>query len=83
MGNNARISGCRVIVCVILIWLVCPLQAAVAGNLFIDLGRGPVQIYVPSSYDPKTPAPLLMLLHGYGATGQLQEDYMQFAPVAD
>ena len=69
----------------VLVCLLCLVQtaAAVAVDLFIDLGRGPVQFYVPSSYDPETPAPLLMLLHGYGATGQLQEDYMQFAPVAD
>ncbi len=78
-----KISGCRVIVCVLIIWLLCPAQTAVAGDVFIDLGRGPVRIYVPSSYDPETPAPLVMLLHGYSATGQIQEDYLQFAPVAD
>lgn len=83
MDLKARINGCRFIVYVLLIWLVCPLQAAAAGDLFIDLGRGPVHIYVPSSYDPETPTPLIMLLHGYGATGQIQEDYMQFAPIAD
>ncbi len=80
-----KISGCRVIVCVLVIWLMCPAQVAIAGagELFIDLGRGPVLVRVPASYDPETPTPLVMLLHGYGATGQLQEAYMQFAPIAD
>ncbi len=54
-----------------------------AGEAVIDLGRGPVVVHIPSSYDPSVPAPLLLLLHGYSATGAVQEAYMQFAPVAE
>src|SRR5688572_2092944 len=40
-------------------------------------------LHVPPGLDPEVPAPLVILLHGYGASGALQEAYMQFAPLAD
>jgi polyhydroxybutyrate depolymerase len=49
----------------------------------IDLGRGPVLVRVPADYDPATPAPLVLLLHGYSGNGAYQETYMQFAPLVD
>ena len=49
----------------------------------IDLGRGPVNFHVPGSYKPANPAPLVILLHGYGGTGDVQEDYMRFRPMAN
>lgn len=39
------------------------------ADIFVDLGRGPVQVHVPSSYNPSKPAPLVLLLHGYGQGG--------------
>jgi hypothetical protein len=42
-------------------------------NIEIDLGRGPVTVNVPASYDPAQLAPLVMLLHGYSMTGQTQK----------
>lgn len=56
---------------------------AVAGDLTIDLGRGPVTVFVPASYDPGVPTPLVLLLHGYGSDGALQEAYMRFLPLAE
>ena len=50
---------------------------------YIDLGRGPVYIHVPSGYDPDIPTPLVLLLHGYGGSGDWQESYMQFGPLVD
>ena len=35
----------------------------------------PYQHNVPDGYDPATPTPLLLLLHGYGAAGALQAAY--------
>lgn len=32
-------------------------------------GSRPVEPLLPSSYDPEVPVPLLILLHGYGASG--------------
>ena len=49
----------------------------------IDVGRGPVGVHVPPSYDPGTPTPLVLLLHGYGASGAILESFMQFTPLAD
>ena len=49
----------------------------------IDVGRGPVGVHVPPSYDPGTPMPLVLLLHGYTSSGAIQESYMQFTPLAD
>jgi polyhydroxybutyrate depolymerase len=50
----------------------------------VDGGRGPVNVYVSDAYDPETPAPLLMMLHGYGATGGgVEGGYFQFLPYAD
>lgn len=58
-------------------------SAALGGDLFLNLGRGPVRIYIPSTYNPETPAPLVILLHGYGSSGAGQESYMRFAPLSE
>jgi len=63
--------------------LTLPLAVAHAGEISVDLGRGPVDVFIPSSYDPEVPAPLLLLLHGYSGTGSGQESYMRFGPVAE
>jgi len=49
----------------------------------LDLGRGEVPITVPESYDAASPAPLIVLLHGYTATGPGQDRYMGFSAIAD
>ncbi len=46
-------------------------------------GDRPVAVHVPPGYDPSKPAPLVLLLHGYSASGALQELYMKFTPLAD
>ena len=43
----------------------------------------PIEVEVPAGYDPDAAAPLLILLHGYGASGALQEGYLQLAPQAN
>ena len=49
----------------------------------IDLGRGPITIHVPASYDPGTPAALAILLHGYGSSAFLVESFFGFATAAE
>ena len=49
----------------------------------IDLGRGPITIHVPASYDPGTPAPLAILLHGYGSNGSITKAFFGFATAAE
>jgi polyhydroxybutyrate depolymerase len=46
-------------------------------------GPRPVTVHVPPGYDPATPTPLLILLHGYTATGTVQDAYFGLQPVAD
>ena len=43
----------------------------------------PYSEYVPTSYSSKSPAPLVVLLHGYGSSGKQQETYMNFTAVAE
>src|SRR5262245_23585189 len=43
----------------------------------------PYDLHVPPGYDPQKPTPLVILLHGYTATGALQESYFKLTPVAD
>jgi polyhydroxybutyrate depolymerase len=38
------------------------------------------EVWTPAAYDPSTPLPLIILAHGYGTTGQLQD---QFFPVSN
>jgi polyhydroxybutyrate depolymerase len=46
-------------------------------------GDRPVQLYVPTSYHAGTPMPLVILLHGYGASGDLQELLFHFREQAE
>ncbi|HEX5371015.1 MAG TPA: PHB depolymerase family esterase [Dehalococcoidia bacterium] len=41
------------------------------------------RIYVPPSYNPSTPAPLVLGFHGFGANAIEQEYYTNFKPQAD
>lgn len=45
-------------------------------------GNRPVTPYVPESYRSNVAAPLVILLHGYGVTGALQQIYFGFKPIA-
>ena len=54
-----------------------------ADDFEINLGRGPVLVEEPQSYDPGVPTPLVVLLHGYGSSGQGQEDYLKFSPLSE
>lgn len=47
-------------------------------------GSRPVgQFRVPEGYDPKKPAPLVMVLHGYGANGTAQNLFFNLGSIAD
>ena len=50
---------------------------------FVAGGARPVTVKVPSSYDPATPAPLLILLHGYTGSGMVQDLYFGMTAVAE
>ncbi|MGZ5970873.1 MAG: alpha/beta hydrolase family esterase [Polyangiales bacterium] len=47
-------------------------------------GARPVETFrVPSSYDPSKPAPLVLVLHGYGASGLLQSLYFGLSALVE
>lgn len=49
-----------------------------------DLTAGrPYTVFTPSTYDGSTPMPLIILLHGFGATGAIQEAYFRLEPLAE
>ncbi len=55
------------------------------GASFTDFqvgGDRPVTVRVPSGFDPSEPTPLFIFLHGYGATGELNDLLLGFGPVA-
>jgi polyhydroxybutyrate depolymerase len=43
----------------------------------------PFDLFTPSTYDPNTPLPLVVLLHGFGASGAIQEAYFKLQPLAE
>ncbi len=63
--------------------LLCVLVAARADAETITFAGRPATLFVPPVYDPGTPAPLIVLLHGYGANGAGQDAYMGFSAIAN
>lgn len=57
--------------------------ADVLEDPIVDLGRGPVTVNLPPNYDPGTPAPLVLVLHGYSADSAYMDAWLQLGPVAD
>jgi polyhydroxybutyrate depolymerase len=45
-------------------------------------GDRPVKVALPPGLDPNVPAPLLMLLHGYGSSGDEEEAYLRISAAA-
>ena len=43
----------------------------------------PYEVFVPTKYNSATPMPLVVMLHGYIATGALQEGYFKLQPLAE
>lgn len=60
-------------------------STGVGGMTTTDFDAGgdrPVRVKVPATYDSATPAPLLILLHGYTASGAIQNGYFGLESVA-
>lgn len=50
---------------------------------FVVGGDRPVTVHVPPDLDPAKPAPLVILLHGFGASGFVQELVFRLEPESD
>lgn len=57
--------------------------ALAQNSLSIDAGRGAVPLFVPADYGSNSPAPLIVLLHGYGSSGLQQNGYMRISELVD
>jgi len=57
-------------------------QSPVASTFYRVTRPRPVNLYVPSGYDGRTPTPLVILLHAYTVTGSGIESYFQLQPLA-
>jgi polyhydroxybutyrate depolymerase len=60
-----------------------PFYSTIKGTLRVVGGTRPAKLYVPPSYKAGQPMPLLVLLHGYGASGSIQEAYFDMVKQAD
>ncbi len=64
-------------------------SSSTGGNIvdepqeFVVGGDRPVTVHVPPNLDPAKPAPLVILLHGFGASGFVQELVFQLEPESD
>lgn len=54
-----------------------------AHTLYFDDRERRYLLYVPDSYAPDQPAPLVLSLHGFSSNPTQQADYSQWNPVAD
>jgi polyhydroxybutyrate depolymerase len=60
-----------------------PAPARFGGTDTVTVGDRPVPVHLPPAYDGDTDLPLVILLHGYTASGDLQEKYFRLTPEAD
>src|SRR4051794_18792775 len=60
-----------------------PTDAPDAGEVELG-GARPVSLFhAPAGYDASKPAPLVLMLHGYGASGLLQDAIFRLQEIAD
>ncbi|BBH70114.1 esterase [Actinoplanes sp. OR16] len=52
------------------------------GSATVEIGGRQVTVFVPESYDPDRPAPLVVGLHGYGSDARELESYLRLIPEA-
>ena len=63
--------------------LLCTLLSAPSLSQNTDFGRGEIPVTVPSGYNGAEETPLIILLHGYGSTGERQDSYLGFSRIAN
>lgn len=62
---------------------VCQAQITIQGSFVHGGITRTYSFYVPASYSPGTPVPLVFNLHGLGTDGAYQAQYRDFRPIAD
>jgi polyhydroxybutyrate depolymerase len=56
---------------------------APGATVTVPLGKRPFTLHVPRTYDPATPVPLVVLLHGFTASSVVQEAYFKLTSESD
>ncbi|MDE0960639.1 MAG: alpha/beta hydrolase-fold protein [Planctomycetota bacterium] len=70
--------------CTLLVIFTCFVSTSTAQSVdLFDAGRGDVSVYIPASYNPANPTPILMALHGYSFSGATIEVYFGFSQLAE
>ena len=62
---------------------IVPAPEALGQDITVDVGRGPVAVNVPPSYDPDVAMPLIVGLHGYTSSGEGLNSYFGLTPLSD
>jgi polyhydroxybutyrate depolymerase len=58
-------------------------QDGTAETISVNVDKRPFSLHIPASYHKGSAVPLVILLHGYTASGEQQEGYMKFTPESD
>jgi polyhydroxybutyrate depolymerase len=58
-------------------------DAGLSAEAQVILAARPYRTVVPSGYDGGFAVPMVVLLHGYGASGSIQDDYFGFTALAN
>ncbi len=77
--RRATIRLCALVTCAV----ACAFVSGRSAAETVTFAGRPSNLVVPSGYDPNTPAPLIVLLHGYSANGAGQDAYMGFSALAN
>jgi polyhydroxybutyrate depolymerase len=67
----------------LLLLALCSLHLPLSASHAQESVERPYSLYVPTSYDASTPAPLLMVLHGFGSSGKAIEYMSGFDALAE
>ena len=84
--SDRSIDGRRVIPLTVIMLVLSSLIAVTArgeDSEYVDAGRGDVRVVLPSDRDPGEPLPLILLLHSFAYSGEIQEAYFRFAEQVD
>ena len=67
----------------LLISVSLSLEVSAAESEFIDAGRGDVRVVLPTDLDPDERLPLILLLHSFAYSGEIEEAYLRFSEQVD
>ena len=68
---------------VLVVMLGCTSTGICQSTETVNIGRGDVKVYVPSSYDKSKPLPLIVALHGFSANSSIIERYWRLQDLVD